>query len=123
MLTNKSSTCTTCSINFEGRRRKQKFCSKRCKDKHWNDKSVDRKRALHYKITEEEFLRLMEINNCECCNKPIPSKTDKRIDHCHETGEVRGILCNNCNGALGFAGDTVEGVQNLLKYILNTTKI
>lgn len=35
--------------------------------------------------------------NCELCNIEFKNKTDKQLDHDHETGEVRYILCRRCN--------------------------
>lgn len=32
------------------------------------------------------------------------------VDHCHKTGRVRGLLCHNCNAALGMLGDQQESV-------------
>lgn len=39
------------------------------------------------------------------------------IDHCHETGLVRGALCHRCNVALGFAGDSVSTLRSLTRYL------
>lgn len=39
------------------------------------------------------------------------------IDHCHETQKIRGLLCHNCNLALGLLRDDQEIVHNLLSYI------
>ena len=39
------------------------------------------------------------------------------IDHNHDTGRVRGLLCQGCNSALGVLGDSVEGLQRAIKYL------
>lgn len=44
------------------------------------------------------------------------------VDHCHETNNVRGLLCINCNAILGQARDSIQVLENLSGY-LNKTKI
>ena len=39
------------------------------------------------------------------------------VDHCHETGKVRGILCAKCNKALGLFNDNLISLQNAFNYI------
>lgn len=39
------------------------------------------------------------------------------IDHCHETGKVRGILCTNCNTVIAKLGDNKSGIQKALNYL------
>lgn len=39
------------------------------------------------------------------------------VDHDHETGLVRGILCPNCNRALGLVRDDVEVLQQMIEYL------
>ena len=39
------------------------------------------------------------------------------VDHCHETGRVRGLLCSNCNQALGCLKDSTELFQKSIKYL------
>jgi Recombination endonuclease VII len=46
---------------------------------------------------------------CAVCEKPDP----EHVDHDHETGVVRGMLCFNCNQALGNARDDVEVLRRL----------
>ena len=52
--------------------------------------------------------------HCELCNR-IPKIW--HLDHCHETGNFRGWLCNRCNLALGHLGDNIEGLQRALDYL------
>lgn len=39
------------------------------------------------------------------------------IDHDHETGKVRGLLCNNCNRAIGLLGDSVSTLLDAVEYL------
>lgn len=41
------------------------------------------------------------------------------VDHCHETGALRGLLCNDCNTGLGKLGDTVESLARATAYLAN----
>lgn len=41
-----------------------------------------------------------------------------RLDHCHVTGRVRGLLCNACNGSLGQLGDNETGLRRALNYVI-----
>jgi Recombination endonuclease VII len=63
---------------------------------------------------------------CAICSRPerrqhLLTKTtwDLAIDHCHETGMVRGLLCNACNRGLGLLGDKVETLEKVLLYLKN----
>ncbi|XUL87031.1 endonuclease VII domain-containing protein [Streptomyces galilaeus] len=39
------------------------------------------------------------------------------VDHCHETGRVRGVLCFNCNSAIGKLGDDPDAVRRAAAYL------
>jgi hypothetical protein len=41
------------------------------------------------------------------------------VDHDHETGEVRGLLCNRCNTGLGFFADNRGYMRRALTYLEN----
>jgi Recombination endonuclease VII len=51
---------------------------------------------------------------CLGCDKPDP----ERVDHDHETGRVRGMLCFNCNQALGNARDDIDVLERLRNYLV-----
>jgi hypothetical protein len=39
------------------------------------------------------------------------------VDHCHETGKIRGLLCHSCNTGIGKLGDNLEGLQKAVSYL------
>lgn len=53
----------------------------------------------------------------------ICGSSDKLVvDHCHETGQVRGILCNNCNIGLGMFRDSKSLLDSATKYLNRFSK-
>ena len=65
--------------------------------------------------------------HCQCCGlDPLtndnlsPLRKTLQLDHDHKTGKFRGWICDNCNVSLARAGDTFQGVLNLIKYLLTT---
>ena len=76
-----------------------------------------------YGITPEEYdAMLVEQNNeCACCgtNKPGNTRRNKYfvVDHDHTTGKVRGLLCHQCNTALGLVRDNPNTLSEMLSYL------
>lgn len=58
-----------------------------------------------YGLSAAQYAALLAraAGKCELCGTELDG--DERIDHCHETGLVRGILCNRCNLGLGWFED------------------
>ena len=79
-----------------------------------------------YGITLEDYYKMLEEQNhvCAICGR-AEYATDHRsglpralaVDHCHETGKVRGLLCTNCNRGLGKFNDNIERLANAIKYL------
>jgi hypothetical protein len=53
---------------------------------------------------------------CGCCKNKFTRQP--HLDHDHRTGKVRGLLCNNCNVALGHAMDSIERLEALKAYLM-----
>ena len=73
----------------------------------------------NYGITIEEYDNMFAAQNgiCAICGKP---QNGKRlfVDHNHETDKVRGLLCQNCNIALGHMGDDAQLLIKAIDYLM-----
>ena len=59
-----------------------------------------------------QHLAVHQKGKCLVCHKPISlqvmgNKSDYVVDHCHETGQIRGVLHRSCNAALGKVDNAV----------------
>lgn len=77
-----------------------------------------------YGITDEDYSRMLEQQNgvCIICGKPeIRVQHGKvqplTIDHNHETGKIRGLLCFKCNTAIGKLNDDVALLERAILYL------
>ena len=79
----------------------------------------DTNRRLRYGLEPEDLAYLYAAQNhvCAVCGDP-PEGRSLSIDHDHETGRVRGLLCHHCNVALGHVRDDPERLMALVAYLL-----
>jgi hypothetical protein len=54
---------------------------------------------------------------CDLCSRPPVAYSNLSIDHCHTTGEFRGLLCSPCNLALGLLRDDAELMRRAADYV------
>ncbi len=66
-----------------------------------------------------EFLMEAQESACAVCRRPISLDTHRgaSVDHDHATGEVRALLCDPCNRAIGLLGDDLDRVQAAATYL------
>ena len=69
------------------------------------------RRKLDFGITIDEYEKL--AGKCEICG----SRRNIHLDHNHETGEIRGALCINCNIGLGNFRDNIKLLKRAIKYL------
>jgi hypothetical protein len=76
-----------------------------------------------HNITSEQYweMFLSQGGVCKICGRP--SVKTLHVDHDHRTGEIRGLLCSQCNSLLGFCDDSVVRLQKAIKYLLNSQEI
>ncbi len=74
-----------------------------------------------YKLSVSDYRELLakQDNKCAICFTADPGDYHGRfcIDHDHATGHVRGLLCHNCNVALGSFRDSVANLLNAALYL------
>lgn len=67
---------------------------------------------------EDYFEMLSEQSGvCRICGRAPEETTDFHVDHCHDGGQVRGLLCGNCNTAIGLLGDSSVVAESAVKYL------
>jgi NMD protein affecting ribosome stability and mRNA decay len=78
-----------------------------------------------YGISLEEF-NLMWDNQkgrCKICEVTLQTRSHSPdsvvVDHCHTTGKVRGLLCNECNRGLGYYHDNPIALRKAAEYLEN----
>lgn len=79
----------------------------------------DRGMRRYYNMTieQKEEMWQKQWRLCHICCRDIPALKDACVDHEHTTDQVRGILCQNCNKALGFLNDNKQTMLNMIDYI------
>lgn len=88
-------------------------------------KYKDRALKMKYGITLDEYNIILKAQNfvCKICYKKETGKYNNgdikslAVDHCHKTKKVRGLLCENCNRALGLLKEDINIVQAVIEYL------
>lgn len=135
-------TCNKCSVfkpwgdyslNSKGINGRKSVC-KSCSNKQQRSLQNRRKREDPVKFAEDrynknlkyalglstdDYEKLLEVagNRCQICGSDRGARR-LSVDHCHETGKIRGLLCHLCNTAIGKLGDNSQGVYRAYDYLL-----
>jgi len=134
--------CSTCkklkppsefSNNGKGIQRKdgrKRFTCRACNTeavKRWRKNHPDRyadtqrrqnlRRKFGLTVEEYDVLNRQQRGTCAACGGQMQNGNRLAVDHDHKTGRVRGLLCINCNRALGYVDDNPELLRKLAAYL------
>lgn len=73
----------------------------------------------NFGITKEEYDQMLAHQNgvCAICLEVCATGRDLAVDHDHETGKVRGLLCRDCNVSLGLMKDDPNRLRKAAEYL------
>ena len=77
------------------------------------DKSHDGRRGKQF----ADIATLYASGVCAICGSARSVKRNLSLDHCHKTGELRGVLCHNCNVGLGHFKDDADLLRRAVDYL------
>lgn len=118
--------CLVCDEGFEPRKggHAQKYCTPECRRVDERKARVAAQRKINYGIDRETYEHMGDEQEWRCaiCDE---HETRMRggvrmslcVDHNHDTGEVRRLLCTRCNSTLGYMKEDPELLRRAAEYL------
>lgn len=83
------------------------------------ERNTDLKRKYGITLVEYEQMLADQDYKCAICQRPAGyDGIELAVDHDHETGEVRGLLCAKCNPMIGYADDSPSILEAAIAYLV-----
>ena len=99
------------------------FNSIKNKRKEWRENNLDHLRdyklQLKYGIDLSGYKEMLQEQDGVCSICQTYKNEQLCVDHCHQTGIVRGLLCKKCNTVIGMLNDDVDILKNAIQYLEN----
>lgn len=121
--------CKKCTANRSlrwrlNRSESYKICYKKSSEKRRLSGKIRESYLRKYRISSEDYKKMFENQNGKCAickNTEIRKNRNGEIkllciDHDHETGKVRDLLCHNCNTAFGMLKESIEIFEYAIEY-------
>ena len=110
------------SEEYKKRQLEQQLARRRANPEKYREmgkRSERRRRLKRYGITEDGYNEMYssQEGKCKICFTELKDGRSSSIDHCHNSGIVRGLLCSHCNIMLGMAKDNCETLERAIKYL------
>lgn len=116
----KDKLCRECENSFKPMAPSHLYCSQECADR--SATTAYLKRCYGINLRDYESMLSNQNSLCAICKEAGFLMKDCHqlrlvVDHCHATGVVRGLLCHNCNRALGLLKDSQKSIEAALNYL------
>ena len=116
----KKKICKSCDKEYQPAAPQQFYCSEPCTKRGYRNHYLLR----NYGITVEQYENMLneQDHKCKLCLSEgflmgVCHEMKLVVDHCHKHGHVRGLLCHNCNRALGLLQDNPDTLQRGMEYL------
>ena len=85
-----------------------------------SDRSVWNYRRRRFGLTPKQYNEILEKQGgvCAICNRKNNNGTTLSVDHDHVTGEIRELLCNNCNVTIGNCEENIDILMKIINYLI-----
>jgi hypothetical protein len=97
---------------------------KTAKTNQWNKDNFNKKKngnyLRQYGISLQDYQEMKKAqNNCcaTCDRNESELKRSLMVDHCHTSGKIRGLLCDECNLSLGKIKDNIQTLEKMILYL------
>lgn len=117
-----ASHCRKCVVSWSKSYRKTPKCKQKKKEDYQRNKEkwLDKKLRRRFGITLEQYKNTLDKQGCKCiiCGR-TPEENGKMlaVDHNHETGKNRGLLCSSCNICIGFIEKNKLSILKISEYL------
>lgn len=119
--------CRACNAKRHDKWRRQNLGYVNAKQREWHRKNPDK--GASYELKQNYGISLDTYNamlaeqsvRCAICKRSEPGGRGRfHVDHCHDTGTIRGLLCHACNLGIGQLKHSAEILKEAIKYITRT---
>ena len=107
--------------------RNREACKQKMRERYAANREAYRARALDNKVGKgaHDFYQaeITKSDKCRICKVAEADAPKGRlaVDHCYDTGEFRGLLCSNCNTAIGLLQDDISSLTAAIEYLRNNS--
>lgn len=81
--------------------------------------AIKQRKKFLYGLASDDFDRMVseQDNRCACCGDDMGQGRLRCVDHCHDTGKIRALLCSRCNAGIGMAKHDPKRLRQMISYL------